>query len=149
MQAKNKTLEPFDFSSDKELMLPSIFVESFEVPIIAPDDIGINQIINQFEDVSMNYYNYIKEKKKLNYDTSTKRYYDGEKYPNGDKATYINDDPYEDDILDSRGFMRYRPKLVDAQKEDGQTMLIQQNSMYIIGMITTATLLITAIMLAR
>jgi hypothetical protein len=149
MQAKNKTLEPFDYSLDKELMLPSIFVESFEVPIIAPDDKGINQIINQFEDISMNYYNYIKEKKKLKYDTTTKRYYDAEKYPGGDLATYTNEDPYEDDILDNTGFMRYRPKLVDAQKEDGQTMLIQQNSMYIVGMITTATLLITAIMLAR
>jgi hypothetical protein len=138
MQAKQKTLEPFDFySSNKGLLLPSIFME----PFVAPDNSGINQIINQFEDISLNYGNYQRETAKLNYDT-TKNIYQDPNHPD-------IPDPYDGDILDKYGNIRYHPRLVDAQKEDGQTMLIQQNSMYIIGMITTATLLITAIMLAR
>ena len=142
MQSNIKTLEPFDYQSEKELMIPSIFMETF----VAPNNNGINQIINQFEDISLNYWNYQKEKAKLNYgDDATKNTYN--KYYDSNNPSA--EDPYDDDILDARGNMRYRPRLVDAQKEDGQTMLIQQNSMYIIGMITTATLLITAIMLVR
>jgi hypothetical protein len=142
MQTNSKTLEPFDYQSEKELMLPSIFIESFT----APDNVGVNKIINQFEDISLNYWNYQREKAKLKYgetinqDTYNK-YYD-ENNPSAENV-------YDGDILDNKGNIRYRPRLVDAQKEDGQTMVIQQNSMYIIGMITTATLLITAIMLAR
>jgi hypothetical protein len=134
MQSTTKTLEPFEYSSEKSLMLPSIFIETFSEGLVAPDNIGVNQIINQFEDISLNYWNYRKEKAKLDYDSGTKKY---------------KEDPYDEDILDDKGKLRYKPRLVDAQKEDGQTMLIQQNSMYIIGMITTATLLITAIMLVR
>ena len=54
-----------------------------------------------------------------------------------------------DDILDDRGNIKFAPQLSDAAKEDTQTILIQQNSMYIVGMITTATILITAVMLSR
>lgn len=145
MQSNNKKLEPFDYNSEKELMLPSIFMETFE----APNNEGINQIINQFEDISLNYHNYQKEKMKISYSNDTKRYYDSMNRPNGDDINLPSNSPYDGDILDATGNMRYRPRLLDAQKEDGQTMLIQQNSMYIIGMITTATLLITAIMLVR
>lgn len=134
MQSNSKTLEPFDYQSEKELMLPSIFIETFSNIRVAPDNSGVNQIINQIEDISLNYYKYTTEEAKLAYLDLDKKYTGAE---------------YDDDILDDKGYRRYRPKLVDAQKEDGQTMLIQQNSMYIIGMITTATLLITAIMLAR
>ena len=133
MQSTNRSLEPFHYDSEKPLSMPSIFVESF----VAPDNNGVNQVINQFEDISLNYYNYRREQAKLAYNQD----------PNNPK-TYAGKE-YDEDILDDQGFMRYRPRLVDAAKEDGQTMLIQQNSMYIVGMITTATLLITAIMLAR
>jgi len=143
MQAKNKTLEPFDYRTDKELMIPSIFIETFE----APNNDGVNQIINQIQDISLNVGNYKREASKLNYgnDANNKNTYN--KYYDSNNPSA--EDPYDNDILDNNGYRRYRPRLVDAQKEDGQTMLIQQNSMYIIGMITTATLLITAIMLAR
>ena len=133
MQSTSNSLEPFNYDLETPLQLPSIFVESFA----APDNNGVNQIINQFEDISMNYYNYRREQAKLAYDTNR-----------ANPKTYAGTE-YDDDLLDDKGFMRYRPRLVDAAKEDGQTMLIQQNSMYIVGMITTATLLITAIMLAR
>ena len=146
MQAKNKALEPFDYQSDKGLMLPSIFVETFSDIKVAPDNNGVHQIINQFEDISLNYGNYQKEVAKLTYgEDATKTTYN--KYY--DKNDPSAENAYDNDILDKKGFRRYRARLVDAQKEDGQTMLVQQNSMYIIGMITTATLLITAIMLAR
>lgn len=150
MQTNSKTLEPFDYQSEKEIMLPSIFTESFSssMPLVADDNSGVNQIINQFEYIKANYYNYQAEKKKLSYDGNTKRYFDSTSSATDDLAR-TNDNIYNDDILDKDGYQRYRPRLIDAQKEDGQTMLIQQNSMYIIGMITTATLLITAIMLAR
>lgn len=150
MQTNSKTLEPFDYQSEKEIMLPSIFTESFSssMPLVADDNSGVNQIINQFEYIKANYNNYQAEKKKLSYDGNTKRYFDSTSSATDDLAR-TNDNIYNDDILDKDGYQRYRPRLIDAQKEDGQTMLIQQNSMYIIGMITTATLLITAIMLAR
>ena len=150
MQTNSKTLEPFDYQSEKEITLPSIFTESFSssMPLIADNNSGVNQIINQFEYIKANYNNYQAEKKKLSYDGNTKRYFDSTSHATDDLAR-TNDNIYNDDILDKDGYQRYRPRLIDAQKEDGQTMLIQQNSMYIIGMITTATLLITAIMLAR
>jgi hypothetical protein len=143
MQANSKTLEPFDYQSDNSLKLPSIFMETF----VAPNNEGINQIINQFEDISLNYWNYRRETDKLNYGENPDNANTYNRYYNIKKPSEEN--PYDGDILDIKGNMRYRPRLVDAQKEDGQTMIIQQNSMYIIGMITTATLLITAIMLVR
>ena len=133
MQSNSKTLEPFDFASDIDVTMPSIFRETFVV-----DD-----IIRKSDSIKSNYDKYIEEKRNLNYDSTNKV------YDNLSSTDIDTDNPYNDDILDDKGYRRYRPKLVDAQKEDGQTMLIQQNSMYIIGMITTATLLITAIMLAR
>ena len=142
MQSNTKTLEPFDYQSEKELMLPSIFMETF----VAPNNEGVNQIINQFEDISLNYWNYQREKAKLNYGENANEATYNKYYDENNKSA---ENAYDDDILDNKGYMRYRPRLVDAQKEDGQTMVIQQNSMYIIGMITTATLLITAIMLVR
>ena len=133
MQSNSKILEPFDFASDVDITMPSIFRETFV----------IDDIIRKSDSIQSNYAKYIEEKKKFNYDSTNKV------YDNPDINGIDTDNPYNDDILDDKGYRRYRPKLVDAQKEDGQTMLIQQNSMYIIGMITTATLLITAIMLAR
>jgi len=144
MQAKNKTLEPFDYTSHNDVKLPSIFMETF----VAPDNTGVNQIINQFEDISLKLGEYVREKEKLSYGSDPNKS-TFNKYYDSNAIRPDPNDPYDDDILDDKGYRRYRPKLVDAQKEDGQTMLIQQNSMYIIGMITTATLLITAIMLAR
>lgn len=58
-------------------------------------------------------------------------------------------DASNNDILDGSGNFRYISTLTDARKSDTQTLLIQQNTMYIIGIITTATLLITAIMIAK
>jgi hypothetical protein len=58
-------------------------------------------------------------------------------------------DTSNNDIIDGSGNFRYNSTLNDARKSDTQTLLIQQNTMYIIGIITTATLLITAIMIAK
>ena len=44
--------------------------------------------------------------------------------------------------------MRPNPNLNDALSADTQTLLVQQNTMYIIGIITCITLIITAIMLS-
>ena len=58
---------------------------------------------------------------------------------------------YGDDILDDNGnpLQKNIKSLTEARKSDGQIMLVQQNTMYIIGIITTATILITAIMIAK
>ena len=60
-------------------------------------------------------------------------------------------DTYSKDILDTTGnpFIKNVNGLTEARKSDGQIMLVQQNTMYIIGIITTATILITAIMIAK
>lgn len=44
--------------------------------------------------------------------------------------------------------MRPNPNLNDAMSADTQTLLVQQNTMYIIGIITCITLIIAAIMLS-
>lgn len=66
---------------------------------------------------------------------------------------YLNDKTgvYGDDILDENGnpLQQNIKSLTEARKSDGQIMLVQQNTMYIIGIITTATILITAIMIAK
>jgi len=46
-------------------------------------------------------------------------------------------------------YNNYRPTLNDARIEDTNTLILQQNSIYILGTLASATLLIFAIMLAR
>lgn len=100
-------------------------------PVVVPDT-SINNVINYLQDMSNNlhYYNKVLKPKVFQ-----------------DPNDPTKDNP--DDILDRTGYLKFNPTLVEAAKEDTQSMLIQQNSMYIIGLITTATLLITAIMISR
>ena len=58
-----------------------------------------------------------------------------------------NPDP--NDILDLSGNMKNETTVVDIARQDAQLLLIQQNSIYMIGTITIATLLITAILLSK
>ena len=53
------------------------------------------------------------------------------------------------DILDLSGNFVNKTSVVDVARQDAQIMLVQQNSLYMIGTVTIATLLITAILLSK
>jgi len=55
----------------------------------------------------------------------------------------------DNDILDDEGNLNTKGRLVDVARQDVQTLLIQQNTLYMIGTITIATLLITAILISK
>ena len=56
---------------------------------------------------------------------------------------------FSDNILDLSGNFINKTTVVDVARQDAQIMLIQQNSLYLVGTITIATLLITAILLSK
>lgn len=58
-------------------------------------------------------------------------------------------DIYHNDILDNSGNLLPTNTLKDAVRNDIQTLLIQENTMYIIGVITTASLILTAILISK
>ena len=55
----------------------------------------------------------------------------------------------DNDILDEDGKLITTGRLVDVARQDVQNILIQQNTLYMIGTITIATLLITAILISK
>ena len=55
----------------------------------------------------------------------------------------------DNDILDENGNMKTAGRLVDVARQDVQNILIQQNTLYMIGTMTIATLLITAILISK
>jgi len=67
--------------------------------------------------------------------------------------TGIRDKLEKNDIYDYRGDLLYyyqpKPTVTDAMIEDTNAIIMQQNYVYILGAITTASLLVFAIMLAR
>ena len=65
-----------------------------------------------------------------------------------DLSDNINN-PDPNDILDLSGNFKNKKTVVDVAREDAQYLLIQQNSLYMVGTITIATLLITAILLSK
>jgi hypothetical protein len=58
-------------------------------------------------------------------------------------------DNIDNDILDKTGNLKPDGRLVDVARQDVQLMLIQQNTLYMLGTITIATLLITAILISK
>jgi hypothetical protein len=55
----------------------------------------------------------------------------------------------DNDILDENGKLNTKCRLVDVARQDVQNILIQQNTLYMIGTMTIATLLITAILISK
>lgn len=53
------------------------------------------------------------------------------------------------DILDDNGNFKSTGRLVDVARQDVQYILVQQNTLYMIGTMTIATLLITAILISN
>lgn len=62
--------------------------------------------------------------------------------------TQIKDDNVND-ILDENGNLKTAGRLVDVARQDVQNILIQQNTLYMVGTMTIATLLITAILISK
>lgn len=56
---------------------------------------------------------------------------------------------YNNDIIDNSGNFLPTNTLKDAVKNDIQILLIQENTMYIVGVITTASLILTAILISK
>ncbi len=131
MQNHKLKLYDFEFPYPNSYNDPvrELFVASN--PAITPDA-GINNVINYVQDISNN----------LNHYTNVLK---PSVFSDPNDSTKSN----PDDILDKNGYLTFNPTLVEAAKEDTQSMVIHQNSMYIVGLITTATLLITAIMISR
>lgn len=61
----------------------------------------------------------------------------------------FNDKRKEDDILDDDGNFKVKNKISDAVQEDIQTILIQENTLYMVGIVTTATLILAAILISK
>jgi hypothetical protein len=56
---------------------------------------------------------------------------------------------FRNDILDSSGNLLPLNTLKDAVRNDIQTILIQENTMYIVGIITLASMILSAIIISR
>lgn len=130
---QNHKLKLYDF----QFPYPNSYNEPVRELFVASNptavpDISINNVINYLEDISKNLNHYTNVLKPSVFK---------------DPTDSTKDNP--DDILDKDGYLKFNPTLVEAAKEDTQSMVIHQNSMYIVGLITTATLLITAIMISR
>lgn len=59
------------------------------------------------------------------------------------------DGAFRNDIMDSSGNLLPMNTLKDAVRNDIQTILIQENTMYIVGIITLASMIISAIIISR
>lgn len=67
---------------------------------------------------------------------------------NANSQTYEND-IYKKDIVDNDGNIKPTNDLKDALKKDLQTIIIQENTLFMVGVITTATLIIAAIFISK
>ena len=65
-----------------------------------------------------------------------------------DRQTYT-DGIYNKDIVDRDGNILPTNDLKDALKKDLQTIIIQENTLFMVGVITTATLIIAAIFISK
>jgi hypothetical protein len=61
----------------------------------------------------------------------------------------FNNKRQDDDILDDQGNFKIKNKISDAVQEDIQTILIQENTLYMVGIVTTATLILAAILISK
>lgn len=56
---------------------------------------------------------------------------------------------YSNDIVDSNGNLLPLNTLKDAVRNDIQTILIQENTMYIVGIVTLASMILSAIVISK
>ena len=65
------------------------------------------------------------------------------------RKAYFDNIEEPKDILDNDGNFRIKNKLSDAVQEDIQTILIQENTLYMVGIVTTATMILAAILISK
>jgi hypothetical protein len=71
------------------------------------------------------------------------------KYKNSFEKLNKQSDIFSKDILDTSGNVLPKNTLNDARIKDIHTILIQENTLYMIGVITTASLIIAAIIISK
>ena len=115
----------------------------------------INDKINPLEETAANY-SHMLQKINSNYEDIT-----GKVRNINTVRNYLNQNPKYDfsgnmlmgDYYDDNGnlvkFNRFNPSIEDAVVEDTSTMMYRENSVYILGSITAAALLIAAVTIAR
>lgn len=117
-----------------------------------PNNLSVSDI-NKFQispmiQISTDYSNLLNKIQKNNTDLSNNI----GKITNQDR-TGVRDKLLANDIYDHRGDLLYyyqpKPTVTDAMIEDTNAIIVQQNYVYILGAITTASLLVLAIMMAR
>lgn len=123
------------FSNQFENKFSDYTVEGFTGQIFASTDEEqfnkLNDLVGNYQDISGDL---------VDYHTLRSELTDGLSDPN------IND--YNDFAADKLDIDRL-PNVKDAAKEDIDTMIVQQNNTYILGMITVTTLLITSFLFIR
>lgn len=123
------------FSNQFENKFSDYTVEGFTGQIFASTDEEqfnkLNDLVGKYQDISGDL---------VDYHTLRSELTDGLSDPN------IND--YNDFAADKLDIDRL-PNVKDAAKEDIDTMIVQQNNTYILGMITVTTLLITSFLFIR
>jgi hypothetical protein len=123
------------FSNQFENKFSDYTVEGFTGQIFASTDEEqfnkLNDLVGNYQDISGDLVDYHTLKNELTTGLSD---------PN------IND--YNDFAADKLDIDRL-PNVKDAAKEDIDTMIVQQNNTYILGMITVTTLLITSFLFIR
>ena len=123
------------FSNQFENKFSDYTVEGFTGQIFASTDEEqfnkLNDLVGKYQDISGDLVDYHTLRSELTVGLSD---------PN------IND--YNDFAADKLDIDRL-PNVKDAAKEDIDTMIVQQNNTYILGMITVTTLLITSFLFIR
>lgn len=56
---------------------------------------------------------------------------------------------YKNDVVDKQGNLIPQNDIREARKKDLQTIIIQENTLFMVGVITTATLIIAAILISK
>ena len=103
----------------------------FFAPYSHREGLTFNDVLNKQSDISGSMYQY---KKSFNVMINAE-----------DKNNLF----FKHEIMDPSGNLLPFNNLKDARRKDLQTILIQQNTMYIVGVITTATLIIAVILISR
>jgi hypothetical protein len=99
----------------------------FFAPVTCQEGLVMSDIFKEKQDISAAIIDYKQEFNKLN----------------------NQEDRFRNDILDSSGNLLPLNTLKDAVRNDIQTILIQENTMYIVGIITLASMILSAIIISR
>jgi hypothetical protein len=126
------------FSNTFENKFSEYTVEGFQTFGTEAEQYNIlNDLVGKYQSISGDLVDYNELKDEL---------ITGIKNPDGSKDDRLNEyNDYDGTKLDIEKI----PTVKDAAKEDIDTMIVQQNNTYILGMVTVTTLLITSFLFIR